>query len=111
MQLDNLPDVVKFMLLLDEAEPVCEVNPPMVPGMMISDVGDWLICAVDATTLLLEDVENSKSVLDEDDDVLLCTGAVPAVAARVTELPLLIVDAGATKLPVPDSVYSVCVWF
>jgi hypothetical protein len=111
MQLDNLPDVVRFMLLLDEAESVCEVNPPMVPGIMISDVGNWLICAVDTTTLLLKDVEDSKSVLDEDDDVLLCTGAVPVVAARVTELPLLAVDAGATKLPVPDSVYSVCVWF
>jgi hypothetical protein len=109
MPLDNLLDVVKFMLLLDEVEPVCAENPPIVPGRMICDGCDWLICAVGATMLLLEDVEDSKSVL-EDDDVLLCTGAAPVVEARVTELPLPIVDAGATRLPVPDSVYSVCVW-
>jgi hypothetical protein len=110
--LDNIPDVVKFMLLLDKAELVCEVNPLIVPGRTICEVRDWLSCAVDATMLLLEDVEDSKSEL-EDEDVLLCTGAVPVVEARVTELPLPIVDAGATKLPVPDSVdsvYSVCVW-
>jgi hypothetical protein len=106
---DTDVDVVKFMLLLDEVEPVCAENPPIVPGRMICDGCDWLICAVDATMLLLEDVEDSKSLL-EDDDVLLCTGAAPVVEARVTELPLPIVDAGATRLPVPDSVYSVCLW-
>jgi hypothetical protein len=109
MHLDNIPDVVKFMLLLDKAEPVCEVNPLTVPGMTICEVRVWLSCAVDATMLLLEDVEDSKSVL-EDADGLLCTGAVPVVEARVTELPLPIVDAGATKIPVPDSVGSVCDW-
>jgi hypothetical protein len=97
VHLDNIPDVVKFMLLLDKAKPVCEVNPLTVPGMTICEVRDWLSCAVDATMLLLEDVEDSKSVL-EDVDVLLCTGAVP------------VVDAGAIKLPVPDSVGSVCAW-
>jgi len=101
-------DVVKFMLWLDKAEPVCEVNPLTVPGMTICEVRDWLSCAVDTTMLLLEDVEDSKSE-PEDDDVLLCTGAVPDVDASVTELPLPVVEAGATKLPVPDSGYSLCV--
>lgn len=108
VHLDNIPDVVKFMLLLDKAEPVCEVNPLTVPGMTICEVRDWLSCAVDTTMLLLEDVEDSKSE-PEDDDVLLCTGAVPDVDASVTELLLPVVEAGATKLPVPDSGYSLCV--
>lgn len=56
VQLNNIPDVVKFMLLLDETEPVCEVNPLTVSGRTICEVRDWLSCAVDATMLLLEDV-------------------------------------------------------
>jgi hypothetical protein len=107
VRLEHVPDVVKFMLLLDEAEPVCEVYPLIVPGRTICDICDWLICAVDATMLLLEDVEDSKSVL-EDDNVLLRTGAVPVIEERVTELPVPIIDAGATRIPVPDSLYSVC---
>lgn len=105
---DTDADVVKFMLLLDETEPVCEVNPLTVSGRTICEVRDWLSCTVDATMLLLEDVEDSRSVL-EDDNVLPRTGAVPVVEAIVTELPFPIVDAGATRFPVPDSVDSVCV--
>lgn len=96
VQIDNIPDVVKFMLLLDEAEPVCKVIPPIVPGITICDVRDWLSCAVGASRLLLDKVEESKSMLD--DDVLLCTGAVPAVEAGVVEVPVL------------DSLDSVCAW-
>lgn len=103
-------DVVRFMLLLDKTEPVWAVNPLLaVPGTTICEARDWLFCEVDATTLLLEDVEDGRPVPEVDDSVLLCTGAVPVVEERVTELPVRTVDAGATKLPVPDSLYSVCV--
>lgn len=84
------------MLLLDEAEPVCAVYPLIVPGIRICDVRDCLSCVIGASTVLLDDVEESKVL--EDGDLLLCTGAA------------LVVEARAVELPVPDSVDLGCAW-
>ena len=46
---------------------------------------------MDIGTLLLDDVEDSNVVVSWDDDVLELAGAV------------LVVEEGATELPVPDS--------
>jgi len=81
------------MPMLDEAEPLCAVYPLIVPGIRTCDVRGCLSWVVGASTLLLDDVEESK-VLD-DGDVLL---AVPVLEARVAELP------------VPDYVDSGCAW-
>ena len=63
-----LPDVVKFKLFLDEAEPVCPEKPLPVVVKDVCEVCDWLLADVEIGTVLLDDVEDSNVAVSCDDD-------------------------------------------
>lgn len=61
-------DVVKFKLLLDEAEPVWPEKPLPVGVKAVCEVCDWLLAEVEIGTVLLDDVEDSNVAVSCDDD-------------------------------------------
>jgi hypothetical protein len=63
-----LPDVVKFKLFLDEAEPVDPEKPLPVGVKTVCEVCDWLLADVEIGTVLLDDVEDSNVAVSCDDD-------------------------------------------
>jgi hypothetical protein len=60
----SLPEVVKFKLFIDEAEPVC----PGKPEETVCELCDSLLADVDTATVLLDDAEDSSVAVSCDDD-------------------------------------------
>jgi hypothetical protein len=64
----SLPEVVRFKLFLDEAEPVCPAKPLPVGEKTVCEACEWLLADVDAGTVLLDDVEESNVAVFCDDE-------------------------------------------